>query len=113
PGAELSWMDEVKKLEQQYHDIRIAMWGDYHKTSRDVEDGPAAGDRIETIVYQCWYSTSDPTHTQQQQYAIAQEEYAGIKKSLASLKAGIEGLEEKLNSKGVPYTPDRINFREE
>ena len=106
-------MVEVKKLEQLHHDISIAMWGDFHKTSRQEEDGPRLGERIETVVDQCWYSTSDPTSTQKEQYEIAKEEYAALKKSIALFKEGVESLEEKLNLKGIPYTPSRINFKED
>jgi photosystem II stability/assembly factor-like uncharacterized protein len=113
PGVDLTWMEEVKKLEKLHHDISISMWGDSHKTSRDVEDGPATGNRIETAVYQCWYSTSDPTSTQKEQYAIAKEEYGTIKSEVNSFKVRVEALEEKLNEKGIPYTPGRTNYRED
>lgn len=113
PGAELSWMTEVKRLESVLHDIEIKMWGDWHKSSRDVETGPSAGDRIETIVYQTWYSTSDPTTTQRTQYGIAKEEYEAIKTDIEGFRKGVESLEAKLNDKGIPYTPARENFREE
>ncbi|UKN01631.1 glycosyl hydrolase [Paracrocinitomix mangrovi] len=113
PGADLSWMDEVKKLEQLQDDIQIAMWGDYHKSRREEEAIPGAAERIETVVYQCWFSTSDPTSTQKEQYEVGKEEYESIKADIEKYKTGILSLEEKLNSKGIPYTPARNNFKEE
>ncbi|MBD3637683.1 MAG: glycosyl hydrolase [Crocinitomicaceae bacterium] len=113
PGANLEWMSEVKLLEDVFEDIRIAMWGDYHKSAREIEDAPGTGSRIETVVYQTWYSTSDPTTTQREQYQIAKEEYKGIKTLIDKLRSGVLSLEESLNDKGIPYTPSRTNFKEE
>ncbi|MEZ4923051.1 MAG: hypothetical protein R2780_07785 [Crocinitomicaceae bacterium] len=113
PDADLAWMTEVKAIEGLIHDINIALNGDWHKSSRDVETVPSVGDRIETIVYQCWYSTSDPTTTQKDQYAIAKEDYARVKLDVDKVQARVIALEEKLNANQVPYTPNRINFKED
>lgn len=113
PGANLAWMAELKALEQNSHNLRLAMWGDNHKSKRDVETIPGTAIRVENIVWNTWYSTSDPTSTNKEQYALANEEYTAIRKGLDELKAGVEALEAKLDSKGVPYTPGRPNWKEE
>jgi hypothetical protein len=104
-------MKEVVALEDLSEKIYITMWGDYHKASRDIETGPSIGDRIETIIYQCWYSTSNVTTTQKDQYALAKEEYVGLRKNVDDFKTRIEALEVKLDSFGVPYTPNRTNWK--
>lgn len=113
PGADLAWMNDIKSLEKVSHDISIKMWGDNHKSRRDVETIPGTGSRVENIVWNTWYSTSDPTTTNRDQYELAKEEYAAIRKSLDELKAGVQALEAKLDSKGVPYTPGRPNWKKE
>ncbi|MEX1002701.1 MAG: glycosyl hydrolase [Crocinitomicaceae bacterium] len=113
PGTALSWMKEVKELEMALHDIKVDMWGDYHKSSRDIEEGPSTGNRIETVVYQTWYSTSNPTTTQKQQYQLAIEEYRQIKGEVDVFKIGVESIEQLLNDKGIPYTKGRPDFKEE
>ncbi len=113
PGADVAWMKEVKALEKVMHDNRIKLWGDYHKSSRDVEAVPGTGMRIENIVWNTWYSTSDPTATNVEQFELATEEYAEIRKSLDALKSSIEALESKLDSKNVPYTPNRANWKKD
>ncbi len=113
PEADIAWMAEVKKLENASHDIRLAMTGDYHKSKRDVETLPGAIGRIENIVWNTWYSTSNPTETNKTQFAIAQEDYATIRVDLDKLKAGVEALEAKLDSKNIPYTPSRRNWKED
>ena len=106
-------MTEVKALETLIHDTKILMWGDSHKSSRDEESLPGAGGRIETIVYQVWYSTSNPTSTQKSQLSLAKDEYTVIRKNVDDVNARVEALEAKLDERGVPYTPDRGEWNEE
>lgn len=113
PGADVAWMTEVKALEQASHDIRIYLWGDYHKSRRDIETEPGTGIRVENIVWNTWYSTSDPTQTNKDQFAYAKEEYTGIRAELDKMKKRVEELELKLDSKNIPYTPSRANWKEE
>ncbi len=113
PGADLSLLNEVNALEDLIEKTHIQMWGNYHKSGREMETGPSTGDRIEGIVGQCWYSTSNVTNTQKEQYVIAKEEYAGLRKNVDDLKARIEALEIKLNAAGVPYTPARSDWKTE
>lgn len=113
PGADLAWMEEVKALEALSHDIGMAMWGDSHKSRRDVEIVPGTGMRVENIVWNTWYSTSDPTTTNKDQYALAQEEYASIRTQLDALKARVETLEAALDEKNIPYTPSRPDWKKD
>lgn len=113
PGADVAWMSEVKALEKTTHDVRIALWGDFHKSKRDVETVPGTGNRVENIVWNTWYSTSDPTTTNKDQLALAEEEYVALRANLDALRAGVEALEAKLDSKQIPYTPHRPNWKEE
>jgi chromosome segregation ATPase len=113
PGADIKWMAEVKALEKLMHDINISLWGDYHKSSRDVETLPSAGGRLETIVYQTWYSTSNVTQTQKDQLAISKVEYAQIRTKVDDLVMRIGELEKKMNIAGVPYTPNRGGWKNE
>ncbi len=111
PDANINWMKEVKALEKLMHDINISLWGDYHKSSRDVETLPSAGGRLETIVYQCWYSTSDVTSTQKEQLSIAKVEYAQIRSKVDELLMRVGELEKQMNIAGVPYTPNRPDWK--
>ncbi|MFT5820876.1 MAG: photosystem II stability/assembly factor-like uncharacterized protein [Crocinitomix sp.] len=113
PDADIKWMKEVKALEKLMHDINLGLWGDYHKSNRDVETLPSAGGRLETIVYQSWYSTSDATATQKEQLAIATVEYAQIRTKVDDLIMRIGELEKQMNIAKVPYTPNRQGWKSE
>ncbi|MEM7162227.1 MAG: glycosyl hydrolase [Bacteroidota bacterium] len=113
PGADLAWMNEIKELEKLSHDIGIEMWGDYHKYRRDVETVPGTASRVENIVWNTWYSTSDPTNTNRAQYDLAKEEYTAIRKDLDGMRSRVQELEAKLDGKNIPYTPHRLNWKED
>jgi photosystem II stability/assembly factor-like uncharacterized protein len=112
PNADLAWLKEIKDLELEITKINDLMWGERHLSKRDVETLPGTGGRIETIVYQTWYSTSNPTATQKEQYSISVEEYESLKIKVLGVQNKITIIEEKMNVKGIPYTPNRENFRE-
>lgn len=111
PGADINWMKEVKKLEEASHGIHLVMEGDVHKYKRDVETIPGTMDRVDNIVWNTWYSTSDPTTTNKEQFGIADEEYKSVRANLDQYKLGIEALEAKLDAQNIPYTPSRKNWK--
>ena len=111
PGADLAWMKDVKALEAKSHDLRIKTSGDYHKSRRDVETIPGIVSRVENIVWNTWYSTSDPTTTNKEQFELAKEEYAAARKEMDAMRSAVEALESKLDSKQIPYTPQRPNWK--
>lgn len=113
PNADLAWLKEVKALELLIIDANYKMYGESHLSKRDVETLPGIGSRIGIVVYQTWYSTSNPTTTHKEQYEIAAEDYEQLKVNVLAIKNRVSVIEEKMNVKGIPYTPTRENFREE
>ena len=102
-------MKEVKSLEETSHNIGIKMWGDNHKSEADVETVPGTMWRVEGVVWDSWYSTSDPTSTHKEQFQLATEEYAALRTELDTYRSSVQVLEAKLDSKNIPYTPARAN----
>jgi photosystem II stability/assembly factor-like uncharacterized protein len=113
PNVDMAISKEIVAIEDLAEKVYILMWGDYHKINRDVETTPGTGDRIELIVAQTWYSTSNVTTTQRDQYALATEEYTEIRKLVDEIDVRVKALLLKLDAAGVPYTPSRPNWRED
>ena len=58
------------------------------------------------LVYQLFASTSDPTQTNRDSYAIAVEEFKPILESLQKLvNEDLKSLQDQLVESGAPYTP--------
>jgi photosystem II stability/assembly factor-like uncharacterized protein len=113
PNADLAWLKEVKALELLVIDAKYKMNGESHLSKRDVETLPGIGSRIGVVVYQTWYSTSNPTTTHKEQYEIAKEDYEILKVNVLAIKNRVTVIEEMMNVKGIPYTPTRENYRED
>jgi len=113
PNTDLDWLQEIRDLEFLVISAKYMMNGESHLSNRDVETLPGIGSRIGTAIYQTWYSTSNPTITQKEQYEIAKEEYRIFMFGTQVIKNRVLVLEEKLNINHIPYTPNRANFREE
>ena len=64
----MAWLKEIKALEDKIQNIEFMMWGKSYLSKRDVETLPGTAGRITTMVYQTWYSTSNPTTTHKTQY---------------------------------------------
>jgi len=113
PNANLELLKQIKEIQSLLVTVKYLMYGESHLSKRDVETNPGAVGRLETIVYQTWYSTSDPTTTHIEQYESAKEEYSEIKLKVIEISNKIEVIEAQLNAKGVPYTPYRTDFKNE
>jgi len=113
PNADLGWLKEVKALELLVIEAKYKMNGEGHLSKRDVETLPGIGGRIGVVIYQTWYSTSDPTTTHKEQYEIAKEDFETLKVNVITLKNRVSVIEEEMNVKGIPYTPARKNYIEE
>ena len=108
PSADISMLQEVKKLETALRDINMGLNGDRLKERLQYSTPPAVSDRIGIIGYGLGSSTSEPTETMKKQYDIAAEEFEPLLKSLKAVISGVEKLEEKLEALGAPYTPGRM-----
>jgi hypothetical protein len=89
--------------------MALALTGGTAKQKYQEPELPSITDRVQGIVGGHWSTTSAPTTTHRQAYAIAAEQFEGV---LAQLRALIEtdlrGLEERADSAGAPWTPGRL-----
>lgn len=106
PTADL--VADLKSTEDKVYEIRKAMNGDRVAGTLDQDTPPGIADRIFSVTYEMWSSTSAPTQTMRDGVRIAAEEF---KPQLADIKKvmneDIKRLEEKLEAAGAPYTPGR------
>ncbi|WNJ18223.1 VPS10 domain-containing protein [Pontibacter sp. G13] len=107
PEAPTSLLDSAKNYELDLMDINMKLNGDATLSRRYFETPPSINGRIGQIVYGMGRSTSSPTQTMQDGYAIAKEELAPVREEVQQLTQKIQTLETKLEGYGAPYTPGR------
>ena len=83
--------------------------GDETISSRSEPTPPSIRSRVERIVGGQWTSSSAPTQTNRDAYAIAGEAFARVLEELRTLvEDDLAGLEDRLEAAGAPWTPGRV-----
>ena len=106
PFGELT--KSVVTIENKLKQIRLELFGDSVKSKLDISQVQSPANRIGLIGYEQKYSTSAPTKTHKDSYAIAKGEIVVLKKRVeAVFNVDIKQLEDKLIKSGAAYTPGR------
>lgn len=101
-------MKEVLSINADIRELKMRLNGDRIKSRLDIDQPPSPRGRIGGINWEQKNTTSAPTKTHQDSYAIAKEEFAPIKADLKKLiESKVIPLEEKLDQIGAPFTPGR------
>lgn len=107
PDEEL--IKEIKTMENKIKEIQNKLYGDRTLRRLDKEAVPGLSNRINTIIYEQWRSTSAPTQTQRKAYEIVADEFSGLLEELRKLvEEDAVKIENKLEKMGAPYTPGRL-----
>ena len=108
PALSLQISSAIADIEKQLHDINTALNGDGSRARREFETLPGINGRIGYIVYALWNTTSAPTATQQEAYAIAAKQFSPVYRQLKALGEKVKQLEAELDKSGAPATPGRL-----
>jgi hypothetical protein len=111
PGASYALMLKAVAVEKKLDEINWAFYGQPSKAS-DEENWPAPppiNNRLYAIMAPIWGSTSDPTQTQRDQYALLEEEFPPILQQLKDIaEKDLKEIEAELDRLGSPWTPGRV-----
>lgn len=98
-------------IENDIRDIEKGLNGDNVASRLDIGQIPSVSSRIRSIVFEQLSSTSKPTQTHLDSYAIAKEEFEPLYKKVKTLLNGkVQALRKQLKSSGAPYTPGNLTF---
>jgi photosystem II stability/assembly factor-like uncharacterized protein len=107
--ADVKLMADVRAIDGRLRDIQVALGGDPVVRRYNEPTPPSIAERVEGIIGGQWTTTSAPTETHRQQYAIAGEQFAPVLEQLRALvDVDIRGLQERLEAAGAPWTPGRV-----
>jgi photosystem II stability/assembly factor-like uncharacterized protein len=110
PAPDSALADEARAIEGRLKDLEVALSGDKVVAEHNEPTPMSIVERVQSIVEGQWVSsTSAPTETHRQTYAIAAEEFAGVLSKLQALvETDLAGLEAKAEAAGAPWTPGRV-----
>jgi hypothetical protein len=102
-------LESIKGLEKKVADLQLRMSGDRLLRRLDKDSEPGITTRINRIIGEQSRSSSAPTQTQRDAYAIAEEEFRPVYEALKKILAeDVKKIEERLDAVGAPYTPGRL-----
>ncbi len=107
PTAPLNLMENVNEFEEEMYELRLILFGDPTRSSREFETSPSLNDRLGYAAYATWWNTAEPTKTARNQFEIAKQDYSELLNRMRTLVANVNALEKKLVELKVPYTPGR------
>ena len=81
------------------------LYGDNSVSKHEFETAPSINNRLGTVVYYLWRTTSNPTSTQREQVTIAKEGLTFVQDELESIKTQLIDIQNQLTAAGVSYTP--------
>jgi len=109
PALDVAFDRRARELELRLDDLGVELSGDRFLRRRSEPTPPSVSERVEAVVASSWYSTSEPTTTQQDAYAIAGEQFGRLLESLRVLVTeDLPALERDLERAGAPWTPGRV-----
>ena len=99
----------VRDLEKELGDIRILLNGDSTLSRVDQDAEPGLMNRVRSAARDNWRSTSAPTQTQKDAYAVVAEAFPPILERVRKLvEVDVKAIEKMLEDIGAPYTPGRL-----
>jgi len=108
PAADPQLAKRTRELELRLMDLQEQLTGDPTKPRRAEPAPPGIINRVQTVVYGHWTSTSAPTNTHRRNYEIAAEEFEALLPQLRALiEVDLKQLEEDAEAAGAPWTPGR------
>ena len=107
PASAQGPLRKIYELEQQLNAFNRELNGDRTRAQLQMETAPSIRQRVGSIIYGMLDTTSDPTQTFRDSYAIAARQFGPLLAQLKEIAQGVERLEQELETKGAPYTPGR------
>jgi hypothetical protein len=100
--------DQLSSIDKKLADVNKQLNGDGLRTKYESVSPISVKSRVDQITSSLWTTTSAPTETFTNSYAVAADNFGLILTSLQSIAGEIAQLEVMLENLKVPYTPGRI-----
>ena len=109
PAADPALALRARPLDQRLRDVSEKLTGDELAPARNEPAAPSIADRLGAIIFGHWTSTSAPTKTFQDDYAIAAEAFAPVLQEVRQLiEVDLAEPGEGMEAAGAPWTPGRV-----
>ena len=100
---------QINDIRTALDELKTNLNGDRVARTLDIDKPPTVGQRVGYLTYSLFASTSPPTKTNMDSYAIAEAEFPAILERVRKVATeDLVKLQNALNEVGAPYTPYSI-----
>jgi len=108
-NADPAMGDELRQLKARLTELQHALSGDPIPGRFNEASPPAIVDRVQTVIFSHWASTSEATQTVRDAYAIAADAFAQVLPDIQTfVETDLAAFERRLEEAGAPWTPGRV-----
>ncbi len=107
PAPPQELLQKAYDLNRRLNTVSIQMNGDATLSRREFETPPSLSARVGQIEDGMWNTTSAPTETFRENYAIAAKQFGPLLNELKDIAREMDSIRQQLEQKGAPATPGR------
>ncbi len=111
PGAPLNFLDSLRKMEYRIYELEVELNGDKSLAERNFDTPPSLMNRINSAVWNSYYTTMPPTGEQQKNLRIVQQQLGELIDTLADIRHKTDAINTNLVKAGAPYLEDELPNR--
>lgn len=109
PGAPDTLHQKAREMELEVIALLRELNGDDIKSDKNESYEPGINDRVGTVIWNMYMTTSKQTESMKENYAIAKAQFEQVHKKITDLlENDMVWLEAELDKYGAPYTPGRL-----
>jgi photosystem II stability/assembly factor-like uncharacterized protein len=103
PGAPLTILNDLQKIEKELNNLAIKMRGDRIRSKHEFETAPSMMDRLNSAIWNSYSTTSAPTGEQRKNMRILQQEKLPFETELNRIESELKNFYSILLNSGAPY----------
>ena len=103
PGAPLTILNDLQKIEKELSTLSIQFRGDDVRTKHEFETVPSMMDRLNSAIWNSYSTTSAPTGEQRKNMRILQQEKLPFETELNRIEGELKNFYSILLNSGAPY----------
>ncbi|MCC6460308.1 MAG: glycosyl hydrolase [Saprospiraceae bacterium] len=107
PAPPQELLKTTYELSRRLNAVATQLNGDATRSRREFETAPSLNGRVGLIEDGMWNTTSAPTETFRENYAIAARQFGPLLTELKALAREIDAVARQMETKGAPATPGR------
>ncbi|MFN5417269.1 MAG: glycosyl hydrolase [Flavobacteriia bacterium] len=112
PNTDVNLLKELRAISLEMQKADILMNGDKILAAKEMAFSPSINDRLNTVEYQLYESTTNPTKTQKANLEIVKQEYTDFQVIMKECITRLRKIEDQLDANKIPYTKGKSSWKE-